>query len=175
MSSKDKSSQDRFKQGRSRQDRFIQDKSRQIMTDHFRTNHARKGQIRTGQVRTCQVMTGKVWSGQLKTGQVRSGQEPIFYKGGWVINLNTGPVYIIYVYSESSRTKRKTLTWDSSMALLSSTCFHHYWHERRRCSRSPSGGQLDSFAFPPKGEGKQKVALIKKLIYRKLLKMATFL
>ena len=32
-----------------------------------------------------------------------------------------------YVYLESNRIKRKTFTWDSSVALLSPTCFANFF------------------------------------------------
>ena len=38
----------------------------------------------------------------------------------WVIKLITGPLYFCF---RSTVTKRKNFTWDSSMALLSPTCF----------------------------------------------------
>ena len=51
-------------------------------------------------------------AGQVKLEQVKSGQ------------LKSGPVNSgLDRSSPSSRTKRKTLNWDSSVALLSPTCF----------------------------------------------------
>ena len=68
------------------------------MTYHFRRGQAKKDQVRTGQVRSV-----KTWKGQVSSGQVRLG-------------------HVRKVYLGSSMTKRITLAWDSSVALLSPTC-----------------------------------------------------
>ena len=103
------------------------------MTDHFRTGQARKGQFRTGKVRTSQVKTGPLWTGQVRLDQVRTGKvrfsqlstgTNIFSKVGCdQVDNKT----IAYVYLKSSWKKRKTLTWDSSVALLSPTCITHFF------------------------------------------------
>ena len=40
------------------------------------------------------------------------------------LNWESDHLILGYVYLESNRTKRKTFTWDSSVALLSPTCFY---------------------------------------------------
>ena len=81
----------------------VSNKLSQVRTGRVRSGpgQARRGQVRSGQVRTGQVRTCQVRMGQVRTGQVRNGK--------------------VWSTSEASRTKRKTLTWDLSMALLSPT------------------------------------------------------
>ena len=79
----------------------------------------RSSQVRLGQVRTGQVRTGQVRLGQRRTDQSKDrDQSFLSFVSDQVVHWT-----IAYVYLECNMIKRKTLTWDSSVALLSPTCF----------------------------------------------------
>ena len=93
----DRSSQDRSSYDRSFQDRLSQERSSQD--------------------------SGQVMSSQDRFGLVRSTQDrdQFFLKS--CVRDQVDHWTVASVYLDSNRTKRKALTWDSSVALLSPTCF----------------------------------------------------
>ena len=110
-------------------------KKGQVRTGRFRTGQVGSGQVGIGQhgtgqvktnqvkkaeVRTRQVRTGKVRTDQVKSGLVKSTQYRTRQFGTCQIKL--GQVEIGQVI------KMKTYTWNSSVALLSPTCFPFLWH-----------------------------------------------
>ena len=81
------------------------------MTDHFRIGQARKDQVKTQDRSTLD-----------RLGLVRSTQDrdQFFLKS--CVRDQVDHWTVASVYLDSNRTKRKTLTWDSSVAILSPTC-----------------------------------------------------
>ena len=72
------------------------------------SNNNWSSQVRTGQVRTGQVRTGQVRTGRVRTGQVKSRQVSLLSNLTW----------------DCTKVKMKTYTWNSSVALLSPTCYY---------------------------------------------------